>query len=332
MLKIIGKFLSYSQKAFVFTAVLLVFFSIFSKESFALGPIKITTTTQQVADLVRNIAGERAEVRSILGSGTDPHLYKLTRSDTATLLRSDVVFYNGLMLEGRMVTVFERLEQAHKPIYAISDLISEPHFIAEGDVKADPHIWNDVELWARASGGVAEALCDYDREGCSLYQANAKKYQRQLLNLHHYVNSLFQGVPEESRILITAHDAFNYLGRAYHLDVIGIQGISTDSEAGLKHMNELVDLIIKNNVKSIFVETSVSDKNIKALIEGAKAKNYDLKLGGMLYSDAMGDKGSDAETYIQMIDYNARTIAKALGGRMPLCDTFENCTFFAKHP
>ena len=295
----------------------------------------IVATTTQVADLVQNIAGAKATVTSLLGPETDPHLYKLTRTDTSKLVNADVVFYSGLMLEGRMESVITKLKETHKPIYAIADLIDETYFIPDEEGinplnPYDPHIWNNIKLWDNAAGRVADTLCKIDKSGCVFYQGNAARYQADLQALDQYVHHVFNSIPKNQRVLVTAHDAFNYLGAAYDIEVLGIQGISTDSEAGLFHINKLVDLIINRNIKAIFVETSVSDRNVKALIEGAASRGHVLKIGGYLYSDAMGKAGTDEGTYIGMMDHNITTITKALGGRAP-SKGFRSSPFYANN-
>lgn len=285
-------------------------------------PYHIVATTTQIGDLLKNIVGDRATVTSILGPQIDPHLYRLTRTDVALLLNADMIIYNGLFLEGKMEVVFDRLiEKKEKPIYAISDLISSSYLLHPDETQKinqyDPHIWNNVLLWRDATLKLADKLCAYDPKGCSLYTKNAKTYAQTLNELHHYLTTIVKTIPENSRILITAHDAFNYLGHSYDLEVIGLQGISTDSETGLSHINQLTALIIQKNIQAIFIETSIPDRSMKALIEGVQSTGHPLKIGGSLYSDAMGSSDSPAGTYIGMMEYNVSTIVKALGGQVP---------------
>lgn len=284
-------------------------------------PYHIVTTTTQIGDLLKNIVGNRATVTSILGPQIDPHLYRLTRTDIALLLNADMIIYNGLFLEGKMEVVFDRLiSQNEKPIYAIGDLIS-PSYLLHPDNQNfnqyDPHIWNNVLLWREATLKLADKLCNYDPKGCSIYTKNAKTYAQTLNELDHYLTQIVKTIPESNRILITAHDAFNYLGHSYGIEVIGLQGISTDSETGLNHINQLVSLIIDKKIKAIFIETSISDRSIKALIEGVQSTGHPLKIGGALYSDAMGPSDSPAGTYIGMMEHNMSTIVTALGGYVP---------------
>jgi len=282
-------------------------------------PYRIATTIGMVNDIVSEVAGERGVASNIIGEGVDPHLYKPTRSDVAALLQADIVFYSGLMLEGKMADALIKVARAGKLVYAVTELI-DPSFLLEPPEFAghyDPHVWMDVRGWGKAVMAVAEALSEFDPAGEDYYHQNAEAFLEELEKLDAYVQRVIESIPEASRVLITAHDAFNYFGRAYGIDVKGIQGISTESEAGLEDINRLVDLLVERNVRAVFVETSVADKNVRALIEGARARGHEVRIGGSLYSDAMGSPGTYEGTYIGMIDHNATTIARALGGDAP---------------
>ena len=281
-------------------------------------PYKVVTTTGMVADIVRAVAGERADVTNLIGAGVDPHLYKATRNDVAHLLRADIIFYNGLVLEGKMTDTFVRVARK-KPVFAVTELLDEAYLLEPPNLPGhhDPHVWMDVKAWMKATEAVAEALAEYDPPNADTYRANAKRYLVELARLDEYVRKVSGSIPPEQRVLVTAHDAFGYFGRAYGLRVEGIQGLSTESEAGLRRINGLVDFIVKNEIRSVFVETSVADRNVKALIEGAGARGYDLSIGGSLFSDAMGAPGTYRGTYIGMIDHNATVISRALGGDAP---------------
>ncbi|MCA9778928.1 MAG: zinc ABC transporter substrate-binding protein [Candidatus Eremiobacteraeota bacterium] len=280
--------------------------------------IQIVATTGMVADIVRNVAGDKAEVTGIIGEGVDPHLYKPTRADVARLTEADVVFYSGLLLEGKMSEVLENLAKG-KPVHAVTSLVDKEYLLEPPEFEGhpDPHMWMDVQGWIKAVEAVQLAMQEYDPENKDLYQENARAYQEKLQALDQYARDRFSTIPESSRVMVTAHDAFNYLGRAYDLEVIGIQGISTESEAGLGDLNKLVDLIVQRKIGAVFVETSVADKNVKALIEGARARGHEVKVGGELFSDAMGAAGTYEGTYIGMIDHNVTTIVRALGGEAP---------------
>ncbi|MBI2192852.1 MAG: zinc ABC transporter substrate-binding protein [Planctomycetes bacterium] len=270
-----------------------------------------------VTDIVRQVAGDKARVEGIIGQGVDPHLYKPTRNDVAALLRADVVFYSGLMLEGKMTDTLIKVARSGKPIYAVTELIDEKYLLEPREFQGhyDPHVWMDVQGWMKGVEAVAKALGEYDAPDAAVYEERAKAYVAELQNLDGYARKVIGGIPQKSRVLITAHDAFNYFGRAYDMEVLGIQGISTESEAGLKDLNRLVDLIVERDIQAVFVETSVAEKNVRALVEGARARGKSVVIGGMLYSDAMGAPGTYEGTYMGMMDHNVTTIALALGGQ-----------------
>ena len=236
----------------------------------------------------------------------------------ARLTEADVVFYSGLLLEGKMSEVLENLAKG-KPVHAVTSQVDKEYLLEPPEFEGhpDPHLWMDVQGWIKAVEAVQLAMQEYDPENKDFYQENARAYQEKLQALDQYARDRFSTIPESSRVMVTAHDAFNYLGRAYDLEVIGIQGISTESEAGLGDLNKLVDLIVQRKIGAVFVETSVADKNVKALIEGAQARGHQVKVGGELYSDAMGAAGTYEGTYIGMIDHNVTTIVRALGGEAP---------------
>lgn len=282
-------------------------------------PYKITTTVGMVTDIVGQVAGDKAKVTGIIGEGVDPHLYKPTRNDVAALLGADVVFYSGLMLEGKMADTLIKVARNGKPVYAVTELIEEKFLLEPPEMQGhfDPHVWMDVKAWGKCVEAVAKALAEFDPPNADSYRLNAKRYMAELDKLDAYAKKTIASIPEKSRILITAHDAFNYFGRAYGIEVKGIQGISTESEAGIKDILQLVDLIVERDVKAIFVESSVPEKNVRALQDGAKSKGKNVAIGGTLYSDAMGGPGTYEGTYIGMIDHNVTTIATALGGAAP---------------
>ena len=279
-------------------------------------PTKVVATTSQVADLVRNVVGDVASVTGLLGEGVDPHLYKLTRSDIGQLTQADIIFYNGLLLEGKMTDALIRIASSGKPVVAVTEKLGDEFLLApEGfEGQFDPHVWMDVTAWMRAVEVVRDRMAEFRPAAAERFNANAAQYLQQLKALDAYARQTLAQVPEPSRVLITAHDAFNYFGRAYGFDVIGIQGISTESEAGLRRIEELVKLLVDRKISAVFVETTVSDRNVRALIEGAKARGHVVRIGGELYSDAMGPPGTYEGTYIGMIDHNVTTIARALGG------------------
>ncbi len=280
---------------------------------------RIVATVGMVADIVKNVAGERAQVASLMGEGVDPHLYKPTRSDIVTLTSADTVFYNGLLLEGKMTDALVRVATSGKKVYAVTELLDEKFLLepAEFHGMYDPHVWMDPAAWAQAARVVEHKLIEGDPAGKEAYEKNASAYAAQLDALNAYAAKILASVPESQRVLITAHDAFNYFGRRFGFEVVGIQGISTESEAGVQDIQRLVNLLVERKIAAVFVESTVSARNIEALIEGAKAKGHTVSIGGQLFSDAMGKAGTYEGTYLGMIDHNVTTIARALGGRAP---------------
>ncbi len=271
-----------------------------------------------VADIVRNVGGGHVEVIQLMGAGVDPHLYKATRDDVELIMNADVVFYSGLMLEGKMIDTLVKIGRS-KPVYAVTEGL-DPQFLLEPEDFAghyDPHVWMDVSAWARCVAPVVEALSQLDPPHVAEYRENAERYRRQLEELDAYGLKSLATIPANRRVLITSHDAFNYFGRAYGLDVQGVQGISTESEAGLQRINALVDMIVDKKIKAVFVETSVPRKNVEAIVAGARSRGHDVVIGGALYSDAMGKGGTYEGTYVGMLDHNITLATRALGGEAP---------------
>lgn len=280
-------------------------------------PYRITATVGMIADIVRQVAGERAEVVGLMKQGVDPHLYKPTRSDIAKLMNADVVFYNGLMLEGKMTDVLVKVSRQGKPVYPVTEMLEESYVMATPADHYDPHVWMDVRGWMSAVRTTEKLLSEYDPVGAEMYQQNAESYLKQLEQLDQYARDAIASIPKSQRVLVTAHDAFGYFGRAYEIEVRGIQGVSTESEAGVKDINDLVDFLVERKIGAVFVETSVADKNVRALIEGAASRDHTVIVGGTLFSDAMGPDGSYEGTYIGMIDHNVTAVARALDGQAP---------------
>jgi len=279
----------------------------------------IIATTAMVGDIARHVVDDRGTITGLMGEGVDPHLYKPTAADAKAILSSDIVFYSGLMLEGRMADTFMKAARIGKTVYPVTELIDETFLLEPPEMEGhwDPHVWMDVSAWSHAVDAVAVAMCEQDAAHCSAYKKRAAEYKKELASLHTYIEQSIASIPESSRVLITAHDAFNYFGRAYGIEVIGIQGLSTESEAGIDDMNKLVDFLVENQIKAVFVESSVSDRNVNALIEGAASRGHEVVIGGRLFSDAMGESGTYEGTYIGMLDHNATTITRALGGKAP---------------
>lgn len=284
-----------------------------NKETTASGKIKIVTTVGMIKDAVENIAGDRAEVIALMGPGVDPHLYKATQGDLDKLTSADIVFYGGLHLEGKMGEVLEKLGKL-KPVIAVSSEIPDSLLrnVPGFQGTHDPHIWFDVKLWEEAVKTVSNFLQKYDSANKTTYQTKTQQYLGRMDSLHESVKARISEIPKEQRVLITAHDAFGYFGDAYGIEVKGLQGISTVSEFGLRDVTELVNFIISRKIKAIFVETSVSEKSINAVVEGCKQKGWDVKIGGSLFSDAMGAAGTPEGNYIGMVNKNVETIVTAL--------------------
>jgi len=290
-------------------------------------PYRVVTTIGMITDVVREVAAEHAVVEGIIGEGVDPHLYKPTREDVIKLSEADLVFYNGLLLEGKMADVLVRTAGQGKVVRPVTEAILELGdylLTKEDDAEyTDPHVWMDVRAWSSGVDVIAEALSEYDPEHAADYAARAAAYKERLAALDTYAREAIGSIPENQRVLVTAHDAFQYLGRAYGLEVRGIQGISTESEAGVRDLEELIDFIVESDIPAVFVETSVADKNVRALVEGARARGHEVRIGGELFSDAMGAPGTYEGTYIGMIDHNVTTIARALGGEAAGFDAAE---------
>lgn len=280
----------------------------------------IVCTVGMVADIARHVAGDKGEVDGIIGEGVDPHLYQVTRRDIGKLLKADLVFYVGLKLEGKMSDALENVG-TKKPgavVAVTSDLdpagLRSP---AEFGGHHDPHVWMDPLLWKQCAKTVADTLVSHDEANAAYFRSNYERYAAALDKLHVYAQDVLSTIPEQRRVIVTAHDAFGYLAARYGLTVRGIQGISTESEAGIDDINELVELLVSRRIQAVFVETSVSSKNVRSLIEGTGARGHTVVIGGNLFSDAMGAPGTYEGTYIGMIDHNVTTITRALGGTAP---------------
>jgi len=280
--------------------------------------IEVVATTGMIADAARQIGGERVQVKGLMGPGVDPHAYRQTRTDIRAMVTADLVLWHGLYLEAQMEDFLIDLA-AKRRVVAVAELLPEAALLAHDDYadKFDPHIWMDPSKWRIAVEGVRDALIDAMPDQADVLAANAERHLAEIAAVGDYASEVLGSVPEANRVLLTAHDAFNYFGAAYGFEVIGIQGISTESEAGLNRVSELVDMLVERQIKAVFVESSVSDRNMRALVEGAAAQGHEVAIGGELFSDAMGIDGTYEGTYVGMIDHNATTIALALGGSVP---------------
>ncbi len=278
----------------------------------------IVATTGMIADAAREVGGDLVDVSALMGPGVDPHAYRQTRSDIVATANADLVLWHGLYLEAQMEDFLLDLADT-RPVVALAEQLPRNLLISHDDYadRHDPHVWMNPNLWSRVVLEVRDALTEVHPEGEGRFRANAEAYLEELAALARYTQQVLGTVPAESRVLLSAHDAFNYFGSAYGFEVMGIQGISTESEAGLQRIAELVDMLVDRDIRAVFVESSVSDRNIRALIEGAAARGHDVVIGGELFSDAMGEDGTYEGTYIGMIDHNATVIAAALGGDAP---------------
>lgn len=276
-------------------------------------PVRITVTVGMLGDLVRAIGGDRVVVTDLMGPGTDPHTYASTPRDTRQLEGSDLILYVGHHLEGRLGQVLGSIGQ-RVPTFAAGEAVPDDRLLAADDDAAahDPHLWFDVALWGEVAEAVASELARFDPAAADHYAARAQSLARELATLDTWVREQISALPENRRVLVTAHDAFRYFGRAYGIRVEGIQGISTEDEAGLQRINELVDFLVKEEIPAVFVESTVAPKNVRALVEGCQRRGHALEIGGSLFSDAMGPRGEPGGDYVGMIRHNVTTIVNAL--------------------
>ncbi|NJP06167.1 MAG: zinc ABC transporter solute-binding protein [Chloroflexaceae bacterium] len=280
--------------------------------------LQVLATTQQIADVVRNVAGENVELTTLFGPGIDPHTYVATESDIVTFDEADVIFYNGHHLEAQLERIFEQMgRNEQKTVVAVAEQLDGTALLSwepESGLPNDPHVWNDVRLWKEVVGVIAQTLSDVDSTHAATYQANAETYAAELDELHQYLLAQVEQIPQEQRILVTAHDAFGYLGRTYGLSVEAVQGLSTETEASTADVQALADMVAERGVPAIFVETTISPRTIEAVQAAVQAQTgNEIIIGGELFSDAMGDTGTEAGTYIGMMRHNMDTIVNALG-------------------
>lgn len=275
--------------------------------------IQVTTTIAQIADIVENIGGDKVKVESLMGPGIDPHLYKASQGDLSKLNDADIIFYNGLRLEGRMGDILNKMAE-EKPTIPVAESVPGDLLLkAEGETdKMDPHIWFDISLWLYAVEEVKNTLVEEDEENAAYYEKNAEAYINELKELDAYAKEQITTIPPESRVLVTAHDAFQYFGEAYDMEVTGLQGLSTDAEFGLNDVRSIVDLLVERDIKAVFVESSISEDSINAVVQGAESRGHTVKIGGELYSDAMGAAGTETGTYLGMFRHNIETIVNSL--------------------
>jgi len=277
------------------------------------GRLKVVATTGMIGDAVTNIAGDNVKLSTLMGPGVDPHLYKATKGDIDNLNAADIIIYNGLYLEAKMAEIFSRMGTT-KITLAVGAVISDSllRFPTEFEGHPDPHIWFDLSLWERAVEEVMTSLSMLDSTNADQYRANGAAYLDSIRNLHGWVIEQIALIPEDQRILVTAHDAFGYFGRAYDMEVKGLQGISTVSEAGLYDVTRMVDMLVEREIRAVFVESSVPRKAIEAVVNGCRERGHEISIGGELFSDAMGEAGTPDGTYLGMVRHNVNTIVNAL--------------------
>lgn len=275
--------------------------------------IRVVTTIGMITDAVQMVGGERVTVTGLMGPGVDPHLYKASEGDVLRLAQADVIFYNGLHLEAKMGDILSKMQRRIKTV-ALAERIDPSLLLKVPEFEGyyDPHVWFDVTLWMKVVEGIRDTLIEIDASHTEYYRANAERYLAQLTELHRYVKEQAAKVPAEQRVLVTAHDAFNYFARAYGFEVRGLQGISTETQAGTADVQALAEFIAKRKIPALFVESSVPTRNIEAVQAAVQSRGFDVVIGGELFSDAMGDAGTPEGTYIGMVRHNIDTIVKAL--------------------
>lgn len=279
------------------------------------GRLRVVTTVGMIADVVENVGGERVRVIGLMGPGVDPHLYKASEGDVRRLFRADVVFYGGLHLEARMGEVLEEMGSRTR-VVAVTDAVPRGLLLSPAEFQGayDPHVWFDVRLWMRTVPLVARTLEEEDPAHAPEYRARAAEYLQELEALDAYVRRQAARVPREQRVLVTAHDAFNYFGRAYGFEVRGLQGISTAAEAGTADVQALADFIARRRIPAVFVESSLPRRSVEAVQEAVRARGWEVRIGGELFSDALGSAGTPEGSYAGMVKHNVDTIVQALLG------------------
>ncbi|MFC7356264.1 metal ABC transporter solute-binding protein, Zn/Mn family [Jejudonia soesokkakensis] len=300
------------MKKIVYILLVISFISC-KNESKKSDTLNVVTTTTMLTDLVENIGGDHIIVNGLMGAGVDPHLYKASEGDVSKLYNADIIFYGGLHLEGKLVEIFERMEDS-KTTVGLGDLLPKDELIGSDYFASsyDPHVWFNIQYFKQFSNIVTNTLAEKDPINAKAYRENNTTYQNKLDALEIDIKAKIETLPKEKRILVTAHDAFNYFGKAYDFEVVGLQGLSTATEAGVQDVQKLSSFIIENKVKAIFVESSVPRRTIEALQEAVLSKDHEVTIGGSLYSDALGNKGTEEGTYLGMFRYNVDTIVNAL--------------------
>ena len=274
-------------------------------------PIRVVATTSMIADLARQIGGDLVAVEGLMGPGVDPHLYQASEGDVSALTEAELVFYNGLHLEGKMVEIFEQMEGRGMPVHAVSSGLSNEDLLHSEQFSGshDPHIWFDPALWAHAASRVGEVLSAFDPAHAATYAAAVDTYHAELDSLTSWAHDALGAVPAEYRVLVTSHDAFGYFGRAFDLDVHGLQGLSTVLEAGTADVRDMAAFVAERQIPSLFLESSISPRGMEAVRAAVNARGFDVQIGGTLYGDALG---GGADTYVGMVRSNVETIVAGL--------------------
>ena len=279
-----------------------------------LTPIRVVATTSMIADLVAVVGGPFVQVEGLMGPNVDPHLYKASEGDVSLMSKAHLVIYSGLHLEGKMVDIFEQMTSRGLNVHALTDVF-QPEQLLESEYFAgnhDPHFWFDVMMWKAATTRVADLLSDYDPDHTPLYLENATRYQAELDSLHQSILDGMERIPPDLRVLVTSHDAFGYFGRAYGVEVKGLQGLSTATEAGTADVQSLAAFVAERKIPALFVESSISPRGIEAVVAAVRDKGFEVRIGGTLYGDALGSPGSGAETYVGMVRANVETLVSGL--------------------
>ncbi len=276
------------------------------------GKLKVVATTTMLTDLINQIGGDAIEVEGLMGPGIDPHGYQASSSDVNKLMSADVVAFNGLHLEGKLGEVFENLEKQGKTLFVLEDAIADEHLLLSEDGAVDPHIWFSIENWQLAADYITNQLSEADPDNEAFYRSNHESYKEELINLEAYVTERISELTVDQRYLVTAHDAFSYFGESFNFEVVGLQGINTQTEAGTADVSALAQFITEKEIKALFIESSVSTRTIEALQEAVRTRGWEVEIGGELFSDALGDSSQDAETYVKMFHRNIDTIVDGL--------------------
>lgn len=275
------------------------------------GKLTVVTTIAQIAEPMSVIGGDKVEVKSLMGPGVDPHLYTATQGDIQKMEDADIIFYSGLHLEANMVKVFEEIGKT-RPVLAIGEVNPEEKLLKDEEGAIDPHIWFDIDLWKESLDAATNELKKALPDDSEYFEKNKQAYFKKLDTLKEEAKAQMETLPSDKRVLVTAHDAFGYFGRMLDLEVVGLQGLSTEAEIGLSDIEETIQQLVEHQVPAVFIESSINPASINAVIEGAKKEGLDIELGGELFSDAMGDADTKEGTYIGMYEHNVSTIYQAL--------------------